>query len=77
MPAMTRHLDATGLKCPLPVLRARKVLIDLAMGETLEVIADDPMAPMDFEHFCNQTGHELVERDVQDDHVRIVIRRAV
>ena len=54
-------LDLTGLKCPLPVLKARRQISQMATGERLNVIADDPAAPLDFEHFCSIGGHGLVE----------------
>jgi tRNA 2-thiouridine synthesizing protein A len=53
-------LDARGLRCPLPVLRARKLRRGLAPGERLLVEATDPMAAIDFPHFCTETGHRLV-----------------
>lgn len=53
-------LDATGLLCPLPVLKARKRLQALAIGETLTMRADDPAAVVDVPHFCVEAGHELV-----------------
>ena len=53
-------LDVKGLKCPLPVLRARKALKPLAPGDLLEVQATDPSAVQDFASFCETTGHELV-----------------
>jgi tRNA 2-thiouridine synthesizing protein A len=62
-PAVT--LDATGLLCPLPVLKARRALKPLASGAVLEVLATDPGAVKDFEHFCNTTGCELVESSEQ------------
>ena len=54
-------LDATGLLCPLPVLKARRALRDVPAGGILEVLATDPGAVKDFEHFCTTTGCELVE----------------
>ena len=54
---MAALLDAQGLKCPLPVLRARKKARELAPGEELTVLATDPAAPADFRAFCEQTGH--------------------
>ena len=54
-------LDATGLLCPLPVLKARRALRDVPAGGTLEVLATDPGAVNDFEHFCQTTGCELIE----------------
>jgi tRNA 2-thiouridine synthesizing protein A len=53
-------LDATGLKCPLPVLKARKAMRDVSEGGVLRVIATDPGAVKDFEHFCKTTGHQLL-----------------
>ncbi len=53
-------LDATGLKCPLPVLKARKAMRDLPAGGVLRVLATDPGAVKDFEHFCTTTGHQLL-----------------
>ncbi|WP_424926840.1 sulfurtransferase TusA family protein [Amaricoccus tamworthensis] len=56
------ELDAQGLLCPLPVLKARKRLLALKSGEVLRVVADDPAALIDFPHFCNEQGHELVSQ---------------
>jgi len=53
-------LDATGLLCPLPVLKARRALRDVPAGGILEVLATDPGAVKDFEHFCKTTGCELL-----------------
>jgi tRNA 2-thiouridine synthesizing protein A len=54
------ELDATGLLCPLPVLKARKRLSGLGHGALLMIRADDPAARIDFPHFCNEQGHALV-----------------
>jgi tRNA 2-thiouridine synthesizing protein A len=62
---MKHELNAIGLLCPLPVLKARKRLQPLAMGDTLEMRADDPAAIVDVPHFCAEAGHELVE--MRDD----------
>ena len=60
-----REVDASGLNCPLPILRAKKALADLASGQVLQITATDPGSRRDFEVFAKQTGHELlqVERD--------------
>jgi tRNA 2-thiouridine synthesizing protein A len=55
-----RTYDASGLLCPLPVLRANRVLRELAPGQTLKVLATDPAAEADFPAYCRQTGHTLV-----------------
>jgi tRNA 2-thiouridine synthesizing protein A len=52
------EIDARGLICPLPVLRARRVLIDLAPGTEVRVLATDPMAAIDLPHFCAEAGHQ-------------------
>jgi tRNA 2-thiouridine synthesizing protein A len=70
-------LDVKGLNCPLPILRARKALKDIAVGATLEVLATDPGAVKDFEAFCRTTGNELVESRLDDKVYSFVIRRAV
>ena len=54
-------LDAKGLICPLPVLRARKALSRLPVGSVLTVLATDPSSVTDFQAFCRQTGHALLE----------------
>ncbi len=73
---MTTTLDAKGLKCPLPVLRARKAMKDVAAGDQLRVIATDPGAPKDFEHFCAAAGHEMVEATAADGMFTFLIRKA-
>jgi tRNA 2-thiouridine synthesizing protein A len=62
-------LDATGLLCPLPVLKARRALKPLAPGAVLEILATDPGATKDFEHFCQTTGCELLETSEQPEGV--------
>ncbi len=59
-------LDVTGLTCPLPVLRAQKRLRELEPGTILKVLATDPIAAIDFPHFCNESGHELIESNQED-----------
>jgi tRNA 2-thiouridine synthesizing protein A len=72
---MTTILDAKGLKCPLPVLRARKAMKDVPQGELLQVLATDPGAVKDFAHFCETTGHQLVESSQDGDVYPFLIRR--
>ena len=59
-------LDLTGLKCPLPVLKARRQIKQIAAGAVLVVLADDPAAPLDFDHFCHTGGHQLLESKEND-----------
>ena len=54
-------LDAKGLNCPLPILKAKKALKDVPADGTLEILATDPGAVADFQAFCRTTGNELVE----------------
>jgi tRNA 2-thiouridine synthesizing protein A len=68
-------LDAKGLNCPMPILRAKKALKDVPLGGTLHVIATDPGAVKDFEAFCRATGNELLESKAQDKVFDFLIRR--
>lgn len=68
-------LDATGMLCPLPVLKARKALKTLAGGDRLVILATDPGAVADFESFCEAQGHTLVESTERDGEYRFVIRK--
>ena len=64
---MTEHvLDAKGLTCPLPVLRARKALNEVPAGEILQVLSTDPGSVADFTAFCRTTGNELLESKSED-----------
>ena len=69
-------LDATGLLCPLPVLKARKRLQALAPGQTLTLVADDPAAIVDVPHFSQEAGHALLSSDLDGPRQVYVIRRA-
>jgi tRNA 2-thiouridine synthesizing protein A len=55
-----KELDARGLNCPLPILKTKKALADMASGEVLRVVATDPGAVRDFQAFSKQTGNELL-----------------
>ncbi|MEM1082148.1 MAG: sulfurtransferase TusA family protein [Pseudomonadota bacterium] len=70
------HLNARGLICPEPVLRAGQQLRRLTSGQLLEVLADDPLAELDFQVFCDQTGHSLVSMvRIEPSTIRVLIRR--
>lgn len=69
------ELDARGLKCPLPVLKARKAMKALSPGERLVVLASDPSAPQDFRSFCETTGHRLEESGENEGVFRFVIEK--
>ena len=75
--AMTREIeiDAIGLLCPLPVLRARKALAQLPEGAILRLLASDPAAVVDVPHFCAQAGHVFLDMTDSTDHTVYRIRR--
>ena len=64
--ASDRDVDARGLNCPLPILRAKKALAELQTGQVLKVVSTDPGSQRDFEAFARQTGHELLRTDTQN-----------
>ena len=69
-----KELDTRGLNCPLPILKAKKALSDMAAGEMLKVMATDPGSVRDFQAFARQTGHELVEQSSNDGQFVHVLR---
>jgi tRNA 2-thiouridine synthesizing protein A len=69
-------LDTKGLKCPLPVLKARKAMRDVPAGGVLRVLATDPGAVKDFEHFCKTTGHQLLDYRDEAGVLTFEIRKA-
>ena len=71
-----RTLDTSGLTCPIPILKAKKVLADMPTGSMLAVLATDPAAPKDFEAFCRATGNILVETSDKGGTYRFLIKRA-
>ncbi len=71
----TTMLDAQGLLCPLPVLRARKVIKTLPTGSYLEILATDPGSLEDFAAYCKSTGNELVNASESDGIIRFLIRK--
>ena len=58
-----REIDTRGLNCPLPILKAKKALAEMASGELLKVVATDPGSMRDFQAFARQTGNELVQQE--------------
>ena len=68
-------LDAVGLLCPLPVLRARKRLMDMSPGQTLRLLASDPAAVVDVPHFCTESGHAFVGMEEMGDGTRAYLIR--
>lgn len=76
MTEATKELDASGLNCPMPILRAKKALKDLESGEVLRIIATDPGSVKDFEAFAKQTGNELLESTTEGDSFVYKIRKS-
>jgi tRNA 2-thiouridine synthesizing protein A len=74
MPQPDREVDARGLHCPLPVLRARRALNDLEPGQSIRVLATDPKSVRDFEAFARLTGNEIVDHGEQDGAFFFVLR---
>lgn len=68
-------LNAQGLNCPLPIIRARKALATMMPGQTLEVTATDPGSVPDFAAFCRMTGNELLESNEDGPVYRFVLRK--
>ena len=70
-----RELDTRGMNCPLPILKAKKVLAEMRSGEVLKVVATDPGSMRDFQAFARQTGNELVEQESSADEFVHFLRR--
>ena len=71
-----KELDARGLNCPLPILKAKKALADMTSGEVLRVVSTDAGSVRDFQAFAKQTGNELVEQEtVGAEHFTLLKRR--
>ena len=71
-----KEIDTRGLKCPLPILKAKKALADLSSGQTLKVVSTDEGSVRDFQAFTKQTGNELVDQEVLgSEYIHIVRRR--
>jgi tRNA 2-thiouridine synthesizing protein A len=69
-------LDAKGLNCPLPILKAKKALKDVPTGGTLEILATDPGSVADFQAFSRQVGNELLEHSEEGGVYRFLIRKS-
>ena len=71
-----QDLDARGLNCPLPILRAKKALNTLTTGQTLRISATDPGSVKDFEAFAKQTGNQLMESNESNGEYSFVLKKA-
>ena len=70
------EVDARGLSCPLPILRARKALKDMQSGQTLKVLSTDPGSAQDFRVFADHAGHALLELSEAGGEYTILLRKA-
>lgn len=73
--AHDQELDASGLNCPLPILRAKKTLNAMSAGQVLHVVATDPGSVKDFDAFAKQTGNELVESREEGGKFHFLIKK--
>lgn len=70
-----KDLDARGLNCPLPILRAKKALTDMQSGQILRITATDPGSVKDFQAFCKQTGNELLSQTEENKEFIVLMKR--
>lgn len=70
-----KDLDARGLNCPLPILRAKKALNDMQSGQVLRITATDPGSVKDFQAFCKQTGNELLSQTEENKEFIVMMKR--
>ncbi len=70
-----KELDARGLNCPLPILKAKKALNELTSGQVLKIVATDPGSTKDFEAFCKQTGNELLSHSEANKEFTFFMKR--
>ena len=71
-----KEVDTRGMNCPLPILKAKKALADMAPGDVLKVVSTDPGSMRDFQAFAKQTGNDLVEQSaVADEFIHLLRRR--
>jgi tRNA 2-thiouridine synthesizing protein A len=70
-----KELDARGLNCPLPILKAKKALAEMSSGEILRVIATDPGSVRDFQAFAKQTGNDLVGQNEENKEFTFFMKR--
>jgi tRNA 2-thiouridine synthesizing protein A len=71
-----QELDASGLNCPLPILRAKKTLNGMTSGQVLHIIATDPGSVKDFDAFAKQTGNTLMESKEEGGKFQFLIKKA-
>lgn len=70
-----KELDARGLNCPLPILRAKKALTEMSSGQVLRIIATDPGSVKDFQAFAKQTGNDLISSEEKNKEFEFFLKR--
>lgn len=75
MVTVAAELDTSGLSCPLPILKAKKALVNVPSGQVLQVISTDPESVQDFETFCRQSGHTLLEAREDNGRFHFLLRK--
>jgi tRNA 2-thiouridine synthesizing protein A len=71
-----KEFDASGLACPLPIVKTKKALNDMSSGQVLRVVATDPGSCADMTAFAEQTGHQLLEQSTQDKKFIFFLKKA-
>ena len=72
----SKEFDASGLACPLPIVKTKKALADMASGQVLRVISTDPGSVCDMEAFAEQTGHALLEQSTENSKYVFFLKKA-
>ena len=72
---ISKTLDARNMSCPLPILRTKKAIMEIGIGEYLEILATDPGSESDFQAWTRSTGNELVEHSVDNGVFRYIMKR--
>ena len=70
-----KEVDARGLNCPLPILKAKKALADMLSGQVLHILATDPGSVRDFQAFAKQTGNELLSQSSHENNFEFFMKR--
>jgi len=72
---MNTVIDAKGHHCPIPVLKARRAMMKIDVGDDLTILSTDPASVIDFKHYCDTTGNELIDWSEEDGVFTYVIRK--
>lgn len=72
---MQRVFDLSGLMCPIPVLKTKKILANIQSGENVEIITTDPASEKDLQEFCNKTGNTVITQQIEIDKIITIIKR--